>query len=972
MVTLIYIQHITPQQCCGVICYTSTMTTRNFPHLQGATDFPQDNIHVYEQYSNTFDYGIWTPNTKIKLCHVNYYDDYRDTVKFKDNDARDAYFDNLDGQTVSITSNMYIHRADTDGIKLPVPYATLQQYNYIVVDMTADILKSDLQDKDAQTRYHYFITDIKADAPNTTNVTLVRDVWTDYINDVTISYLMLNRGHAPLTTITPAKLLTNPIEYSAPLLAPDVNYSNGAGRVTSAHVTNLTQGAKYICFALTCTPQQLSSMATQHGYAVSNTNPSYSNNDTTVREFAYGAGGIDITHVRGQGTAYATDNNIPNNTTVYAVASEQVTSAYIDTIMAQYPHIANNIVACFVVSESMITKHNTSVRVHDVDWTVVTGAQRTLEHITLSPDDFDIPAEYKNIAKLYVSPYAQLIITDNYNNTTTVNIEDFGQLSVQTLTSISYPLLNCYAFVDGVQSNTSTSITVTQLDKHNTTSAISNADLITTLHKYNIPTYALQRRAVDYQRAQSYNTQVANARSNNIVSAENTALSANTTLSNTQRSNETNIDNTQRSNDTSVANTKRSNDTSVANTQRSNATNVSNTQRTNNAMSANTASANALNTAVANNTKQTATDSTNKSNDKIANDNKDTNNKISGDALQDGNILAATKEASTDAVAMSNLSSNVGAIVGGVATAGITAAATIATGGSAALVAAGVAGTVASTGVSVGVSGYNASIAISKNQDLYWANEGALLNKTQLATKTNTSLTNRAINYATDITNLHNTLLTNNTNAQNSAKTTQTNNIISASNANAQASASTGNANAQASASTSNANAQASATTSNTNAQASANTSNTNAQNTRDTSVTIAHRNMLQSRSNIDAQYADYYNQSATPIGRYTGDAMLDDINQRALSVKVQTQSLSALQQAGAYFTRYGIASNQLYSNPNLTPCKYYTYWRSDDVMLTARIQAQYVHILRGIFSTGVTVWRNPDDINNVNVYNNI
>lgn len=947
-------------------------TTHNFPHLNEATSFPQDNVHVYQQYTNTFDYAMWTPNTRIKLCHVNYYDDYRDTVKFADNTARDTYFDNLDGHTVTITSNMYIHRADTDGIKLPVPYATLQQYNYVVVDMTSDILKSDMQNKDAQTRYHYFITDIKADAPNTTNVTLVRDVWTDYINDVTISYLMLNRGHAPLTTITPEKLLTNPIEYSAPLLAPDVNYSNGAGRVTSNHVTNLTQGSKYICFAMTCTPQQLANMATQHGTTITNTQPTYSNNDTTIHDFAYGAGGIDITHVRGQGTAYATDNNIPNNTTVFAVASEQVTSEYIDTIMAQYPHIANNIVACFVVSESMITKHATSVRVHDVDWIVVTGAQRELERITLTPDNFDIPSEYKNIAKLYVSPYAKLIITDNYNNTTTVNIEDCGHLSVQTITSISYPLLNCYAFVDGVQSNTRSSITVTQLDNHNTTTAISNADIITTLQQYNIPTYALQRRAVDYQRAQSYNTQVANARTSNITVTENTALSANTTLNNTQLSNATNVANTQRSNDTSVANTQRSNETSVANTQRSNATNTANVARTNNAAISNTATSNNLRSNITNSSTQTATNITKRSNKKLDDDVKAINDKLYNDVVQDGAMMAATYEANTEQASLSNVASTVGTIAGTAATVAASAAVIGATGGAAAPAVIGAGAAIAGSAINVGVSGFNTNVAITKSLTLLKASAEIATHKYENARDQNKTLNNNSKEFANDYTNYNNELSQNNTNLQNSAANTIINTTTSASNANAQASASTSNTNVQASAATSNTNAQASASTSNTNAQASANTSNTNAQHSRDTSVTIAHRNMLQARSTVDAQYADYNNQSATPIGQYTGDAMLDDINQRALSVKVQTQSLSALQQAGAYFTRYGIASNQLYSNPNLTPCKYYTYWRSDDVMLTARIQAQYVQTLRAIFSSGVTVWRNPDDINNVNVYNNI
>ena len=157
----------------------------DFPHLQNATAFPDTDTRVYSQYRNVFDYNVWTPNTVIKLCRVNWYDDYHDVVKFSDDITRNEWFDNLAGETVKLTTNMYIARADADGIKLPVPYMTAQQYNYIVVDFSRDIINTPYQKTDVQTRYHFFITSVRAEAPNTTTCTLMRDVWTDYINSTT-------------------------------------------------------------------------------------------------------------------------------------------------------------------------------------------------------------------------------------------------------------------------------------------------------------------------------------------------------------------------------------------------------------------------------------------------------------------------------------------------------------------------------------------------------------------------------------------------------------------------------------------------------------------------------------------------------------------------------------------------------------------------------------------------------------------
>ena len=85
-----------------------------FPHLDNATTFPGADVHVYDQYVNTYDYNMWTPKTKIKLCHVKWRNDGHDAVKFRDDTARDAWFDELDGETVHLDTSMYIARADAE------------------------------------------------------------------------------------------------------------------------------------------------------------------------------------------------------------------------------------------------------------------------------------------------------------------------------------------------------------------------------------------------------------------------------------------------------------------------------------------------------------------------------------------------------------------------------------------------------------------------------------------------------------------------------------------------------------------------------------------------------------------------------------------------------------------------------------------------------------------------------------------
>jgi hypothetical protein len=515
-----------------------------FPHLQNATTFPSADAHTYAQYHNVFDYNVWTPNTVIKLCRVNWYDDYHDVVKFPDDTTRNEWFDNLDGETVKLTTNMYIARADTDGIKLPIPYMTAQQYNYIVVDFSHDIINTPYQKTDAQTRYHFFITSVRAEAPNTTTCTLMRDVWTDYINSTTINGLLLSRGHAPLTETTPAQLLENPRANCRDFTLPDVDYGNAASNIRKSTPVNLQNGARYICVAATFSTEQLQTMSNMRGSNITDSDPTYSNNDGTVTGFSWGAGDIYTSNVTGAGTSYhSIDNLTASNVSMYALESSKISGEYFDTLFAYYPHIMSQITAVFVATANMLRLGN-GVTVNGVAWHTVNGARTKISDIDLTIDDFGYASEYERITRLYLAPYAHLEISDNIGNKTRVEIADCGQLSVQTVTSLSYPILRQIAWLDGIGSDGDTAISIDAINGASITADVPNADVLKTLISHDIPTYALQRRAIDARRADAYNRDIAQARENAIISYENGARSANVALSNTNRSNANSIANT--------------------------------------------------------------------------------------------------------------------------------------------------------------------------------------------------------------------------------------------------------------------------------------------------------------------------------------------------------------------------------------------------------------------------------------------
>lgn len=520
----------------------------DFPHLQNATTFPGTDTRVYEQYRNVFDYNVWTPNTVIKLCHVNWYDDYHDVVKFPDDVARDAWFDKLNGETVKLTTNMYIARADTDGIKLPVPYMTVQQYNYIVVDFSHDIVNTPYQKTDVQTRYHFFIASVRAEAPNTTTCTLMRDVWTDYINTVTINGLLLSRGHAPLMETTPQELLKNPRANCRDFTLPDIDYGSAASNIRKSTPFNLQNGTRYICLAATFSAEQLQTMSNARGTNITDSDATYSNNDGVIAGFSWGAGNISTANVTGAGTSYnSVDNLTASNVTVYALETSKISGDYFDTLFAYYPHIMSQITAVFVATANML-RFNSSVNVNGVEWHTVSGTRTKISDINLTIDDFGYANEYAKITRLYLAPYAYLEISDNLGNKSRVEIADCGRLSVQTVTSLSYPILRQIAWLDGIGSDGNTAISIDAMNGASITADVPNADILKTLISHDIPTYALQRRAIDAHRADAYNREVAQARENAIIAYENGARSANVSLTNTNRNNANSIANTNLSN----------------------------------------------------------------------------------------------------------------------------------------------------------------------------------------------------------------------------------------------------------------------------------------------------------------------------------------------------------------------------------------------------------------------------------------
>lgn len=941
-----------------------------FPHLND-TPFPNlDTVDVYE-YQNDFDYTRWVPNTKLKLVNVRWNGDYNDVVKFENDEARDAYFDELASDpdcTVILNTNV---RMDKSQIKVPIPFDKAVQYNYLVVDIpiaTSSDNKLNYESADGFRRWHFFIQDWQNTAPSTTVLTLALDIWTQFINSVGINYMMLERGHAPVAATNTEKYLANPIENSEYLLAPDVNY--GADTITrDSKYIPFGNGAKYVCFASSCTPSKLSSLGTVTTGGDGFTNPTFSNEtdypDSTnrwgyqykVENYSWNQPNSYAGLATPAANGVTTDGRIPNNTTVYAVAAADADDFLADLLKTQ-PTFLKTVLGCFMVDSSLVTVASSkSIGGHTVY--VLKGNEKQLDTVTLSKTMFNYPEKYQRFAKLYTYPYAELEVTDNNGKSVNVRIESTGSIKAQSVTSVAFPYLNMRVFLTGINGVGSESYKWTDLSgSHNL--EISNSDWYKCCFDMDIPMYALYMDGETAWKIGNYNRAITNGRSSALVNYHNSVRQANNAYENSIAESDT-------------ANT---NATKSATTAANNAIRSTNTMKTNTDNSADTL--------------VTCTGYSVNCNTKITNQNNSTLNanaevgiKLEGQKVSTSNIkdtsltdrantviTSTTKEENevTVATTQNQVTQNtVSSTLSGAVTGGI-AGATIGTA---------VPGVGTAIGAGVGAAAGAAGALFAG----HYSNQNASI-VTQAAT-TVANLTKYQNTNNTDEINQYNSniLLYNNAATRSTVDNTQACNTANRKSQNtcatntAKAQSSNMKTNASNLKSTNTTNATSTKNTAINNADRTKTTSQTNSKYTRNAAVAAAKDILQNTQAGTKALFNDSKNMDTVQLTPTKGDMAPDYMRNRGIQVKVRTQSASAVRMVGDEFVRHGYALNQIWDVEESGYClmKHFTYWKSSDCWVYSKCETNdsAETSIAALFNRGVTVWSDPDEVGRVNPYGN-
>lgn len=460
---------------------------RDFPHL-GDTAFPHlSNVDVW-QYRNNFDYSRWEDNARIKLCTVNWDADYNNVVNWKSDEARNAYFDGLEGCKVDEPTMFQVQPDGT--VKVPVPFNAATQCNYLVLDYpvmsTPDNPVS--YAAPARNRFLYFCEAVEELAPNTTLCHVQLDVWSTYINSVDVSGMMLARGHAPMASVTATDYLKNPYANQAMLTAPDVTFGTFAR--TPSLKSHIFNGKVLAVITMSAT-----------------------------------SWGIWGTKAAGTWRVPAEPVYFDDTPSLLSLSVAPANLAPLLTAMkTEVPQAFQTIRAVWFAPVELVetgepyTFAGTSVRrVFANPWT-------DFEVAAWSKSDFGYPAKCDDMAKLYTYPYARIMAHTDAGDIEVKVEETEGNISVAARLNLAGPFINVDTYVHLGGASASLAFAAT--------SSITMpwaGDALKTLRSLEIPSFAVyldagtvNDYATHFDRAQA-NTALQNAYASATASAK-TAL----------------------------------------------------------------------------------------------------------------------------------------------------------------------------------------------------------------------------------------------------------------------------------------------------------------------------------------------------------------------------------------------------------------------------------------------------------------
>lgn len=161
----------------------------------------------------------------------------------------------------------------------------------------------------------------------------------------------------------------------------------------------------------------------------------------------------------------------------------------------------------------------------------------------------------------------------------------------------------------------------------------------------------------------------------------------------------------------------------------------------------------------------------------------------------------------------------------------------------------------------------------------------------------------------------------------------------------------------------------------NANALATQNTETANANYNRNATQAAEDANLRWKQFAAERDYLGARLQPPAEFGGYSGNMFKDAYKRRGVRFNVRTQSKSAIAQAGDAMLRFGYALHRVWDmSLGFHYCKEFTFWKAEDIWINdgSGVANVATNTIAEILLKGVTIWRDPNKIGTVGIYDNI
>lgn len=161
--------------------------------------------------------------------------------------------------------------------------------------------------------------------------------------------------------------------------------------------------------------------------------------------------------------------------------------------------------------------------------------------------------------------------------------------------------------------------------------------------------------------------------------------------------------------------------------------------------------------------------------------------------------------------------------------------------------------------------------------------------------------------------------------------------------------------------------------TAKTNAGDTCDTAKNNALETREAQIFAAKTALEQAQDVTMLSYGQHTTDKPVRAADASGDPTPDIFAYRGTQFRVRTQPDGAIRMAGDQFLRYGYRWEGAWDIGTLNVMPRFSYWQASELWFdaTTTILENARREIRDLFTNGVTVWANPDDIGKVGIHGN-